>query len=223
MTRTISGLWRQRPSLVHPLFRSETGDAMMRTQPSTMSSRGKRSDEGSSPSRRQRPVQRASIQRVVPSAALGLTGREGGRQAGSVIALCFVALLATGCASTPEAIPDQPLALITRAEATDYRETSTHADVIAFLDALPARDDLHIGAFGESGEGRTLPLAVWGAGGASPEAIRASGKTRVLVFANIHAGEVAGKEAALMLLRDLASGAHAEWADQLGRHDCADL
>ena len=37
----------------------------------------------------------------------------------------------------------------------------------------------------------------------------------MLVFANIHAGEVAGKEAALMILRDLANGRHAEWADSL--------
>jgi len=38
---------------------------------------------------------------------------------------------------------------------------------------------------------------------------------RVLVFGNIHAGEVAGKEAALILLRELSEGAHAEWADSL--------
>jgi hypothetical protein len=45
--------------------------------------------------------------------------------------------------------------------------------------------------------------------------LRQPGRLRVLVVGNIHGGEVAGKEAALMLLRDLASGRHAEWADSL--------
>ena len=45
--------------------------------------------------------------------------------------------------------------------------------------------------------------------------MKAPGVLRVLVFGNIHAGEVAGKEAALILLRQLAAGAHSEWADSL--------
>ena len=127
-----------------------------------------------------------------------------------------LAALASGCGGTR--LPNQPLALLTRAEATGYAETSTYDDVIAFmgaLEALPAGESVARTVFGQSAEGRDLPLAVWGSESAAPEAIRATGKTRVLVFANIHAGEVAGKEAALMLLRDLASGAHAEWADSL--------
>ena len=106
--------------------------------------------------------------------------------------------------------------LLTRAEATDFRETSSYEDVEGFLAVMDGvSDEIHTTTFGETAEGRELPLAVWGAPGATPEAIRATGKTRVLVFANIHAGEVAGKEAALMILRDLANGRHAEWADSL--------
>ena len=103
---------------------------------------------------------------------------------------------------------------VTRAEATDYRETSTYADVVAFLDALDP-DAVHQTTFGKTVEGRALPLAVWGAPSASAADVRATGKTRVLVFATIHGGEVAGKEAALVLLRDLANGKHAAWADSL--------
>ncbi len=128
-------------------------------------------------------------------------------------------LLVAGCATAPvrraALAPDAPR---TRAEATDYRETSSYADVLAFLDALdglPHGADLHRTTFGQTVEGRDLPLVVWGAPDATPEAIRRTGKTRVLVFANIHAGEVAGKEATLMLLRDLALGQHAAWADSL--------
>jgi hypothetical protein len=50
---------------------------------------------------------------------------------------------------------------------------------------------------------------------ASAEAVQSSGKTRVFVQANIHAGEVCGKEAMQMLLRDLAKGEHGEWLDSL--------
>ncbi|HEX8385069.1 MAG TPA: M14 family metallopeptidase, partial [Rubricoccaceae bacterium] len=103
----------------------------------------------------------------------------------------------------------------TRAEATGYAETSTHADVLAFLDALPPDPHRHRTSFGTTPEGRALPLVVWGAPDASAAAVRATGKTRVLVFANIHAGEVDGKEAMLILLRDLAAGRHDAWADSL--------
>ncbi len=104
---------------------------------------------------------------------------------------------------------------LTRAERTGFRETSTYADVLTFLDALPPDPRRHRTTFGTTGEGRALPLVVWGAPDATPEAIRATGKTRVLLFANIHAGEVDGKEAMLILLRDLAAGRHAAWADSL--------
>ncbi len=131
-----------------------------------------------------------------------------------------LAACATERPAAPVAFPEAGLRarLVTRAEATGYRETSSYADVLAFLDALddlPNGADLHRTTFGETVEGRALPLVVWGAPDATAEAVRQTGKTRVLVFANIHAGEVAGKEAALELLRDLANGQHAPWADSL--------
>ena len=56
-----------------------------------------------------------------------------------------------------------------------------------------------------------MPLAVVGAADASPEAVRRTGKLRVYIQGNIHAGEVEGKESAQMLLRELAEGKHADW------------
>ena len=50
-----------------------------------------------------------------------------------------------------------------------------------------------------------------GAPGATPQAVRQTGKLRVYIQANIHAGEVEGKESAQMLLRDLAAGRHDDW------------
>ncbi|HYM62627.1 MAG TPA: M14 family metallopeptidase, partial [Thermoanaerobaculia bacterium] len=65
---------------------------------------------------------------------------------------------------------------------------------------------IRVEIFGTSGEGRALPLVIAGpAGVMSPESARASGKPVVFIMANIHAGEVEGKEAALMLLRDLVT------------------
>jgi hypothetical protein len=139
-----------------------------------------------------------------------------------VVGLLFGGLLVGGCSGPREAPggaadpvgTDEPLR--TRAEVSGYEETSTYDDVVRFLAALDAASaGLHVTTFGESVEGRALPLAVWGAPDATAEAARATGKTRVLVFANIHAGEVDGKEAVLALLRGLARGAHAAWADSL--------
>ncbi len=108
--------------------------------------------------------------------------------------------------------------LTTRAEASGYEETTRYDEVQAFLGvAAEASERLHRTAFGYSVEGRPLPLVVFGeVENASAEAVRrAEEKLRVLVLANIHAGEVAGKEAALMLIRKLAAGRHAAWADSL--------
>ena len=69
---------------------------------------------------------------------------------------------------------------------------------------------------GYTTEGRALPLLVVGrVSDASPEAVRRSGLTRIYIQANIHAGEVEGKEAALVLLRDIARGRRSAWLDSL--------
>jgi hypothetical protein len=106
---------------------------------------------------------------------------------------------------------------LTRAERTDYRETSRYTDVMAFLDSISGSPVLHPVTFGFSHEGRPLPLVVAGEGlsGPDPAAVRATGRLRVLVFANIHGGEVEGKEAMQMLLRAVAAGEHARWLDAL--------
>jgi hypothetical protein len=105
----------------------------------------------------------------------------------------------------------------TRPERSDYLETSRYADVMQFLEGLEERSPkLRITSFGYSEEGRVLPLAVFGdVPDASGASVRSADATRVLVFANIHAGEVAGKEAAQVLVRELAQGLRDRWADSL--------
>lgn len=60
-------------------------------------------------------------------------------------------------------------------------------------------------SFGRSARGKDLPLLVLDRDGFSdPAKIRATGRTVLLIQACIHAGECEGKDAGLMLLRDLA-------------------
>lgn len=99
--------------------------------------------------------------------------------------------------------------LLTRAEATRFHETSRHADVMRFLAALEGWQDprMRLSTFGESPEGRALPLVVLSAHGAhTPEAAHALGLPVMLVINGIHAGEVEGKEASQAWMRDLLSG-----------------
>ena len=107
----------------------------------------------------------------------------------------------------PGAEEDDP-ALRTRAELTRFTETSRAEDVTRVLSALErASSSVYVTEFGRSLEARPLPLAVVSAPGIKDAATaKRTGKPRVLVLANIHAGEVEGKEAVLILARRLALG-----------------
>ena len=96
-------------------------------------------------------------------------------------------------------------------------ETSRYADVLAFVQRVAEASPLvQLDTMGYTFEGRAIPLAVVGRGvPADPASVRASGRTVIYIQANIHAGEVEGKEVAQMLLRELAAGAHGEWLDSL--------
>jgi hypothetical protein len=94
----------------------------------------------------------------------------------------------------------------TRAERTNYTETSHYADVVGFLDSLQVLGaPFWRGSIGKSSEGRELPLVVLSNPKvSSPEEAKRLGRPIVYVQGNIHAGEVEGKEALLMLIRDLS-------------------
>ena len=82
--------------------------------------------------------------------------------------------------------------------------------------AAEQSERIHATTFGATVEGRPLPLAVVGdVPDARPASVVAAGRLRVWLQGAIHGGEVAGKEALLMLLRDLAAGGHAEWSSSL--------
>ncbi len=132
--------------------------------------------------------------------------------------LTAAALAASATAPRAQSRPRSPLAtLTTRAERSNFTETSRYDDVQQFLATVDQASELvHLTSFGYTFEGRSLPLAVVGrVPNASPAAVRASGKLRVYIQANIHAGEVEGKEAALALVREIAKGQHADWLQSM--------
>lgn len=95
----------------------------------------------------------------------------------------------------------------TIAETSNYTSTSRYDDVRAFIAAIQSSDaDVRVETFATTNEGRALPLVIVAPPGISdPRSAAASGLPIVFIMANIHAGEVEGKEATLMLLRDLIS------------------
>jgi Zinc carboxypeptidase len=109
-----------------------------------------------------------------------------------------------GCRSSAPVADD----LKSHAELTDFKETSRYDDVLKFFSTLQERSPLvHVEYFGKSQEGRNLPLVVLASPPVStPEAARASGKPVVFIMANIHAGEVEGKEAMQQISRRLLFG-----------------
>ena len=86
---------------------------------------------------------------------------------------------------------------ITPAERSDFATTPRYDEMRAWLERLAAASPLiTVERFGRTGEGRDLLMVRASKGGA--------GKPVVLVQAGIHAGEIDGKDAGLMLLRDIA-------------------
>jgi Zinc carboxypeptidase len=87
---------------------------------------------------------------------------------------------------------------ITPAEQANFVDTSDYAATRAWLDRLVASAPnlLRIERFGQTAQGRELYAVRASKGGA--------GKPVLLVQAGIHSGEIDGKDAGLMLLRDIA-------------------
>jgi hypothetical protein len=94
---------------------------------------------------------------------------------------------------------------LTRAERTNFLETTRYEDIKPFLDSLRLQSpNIRIASMGKTALGRELwyaiasrPLVT------SPAEARQLGRPVAYIQGNIHSGEVEGKEASLALLRDL--------------------
>jgi hypothetical protein len=118
----------------------------------------------------------------------------------SRLVLPFLALALSAGAPWPKTV----------SERTKYEATGSVAEVRAFMDALRARDGRLVpyqpkGAPSATEAGK--PLLAW----RLPS--KAKGALRVYINANIHGGEVEGKEAMQELFRELLQGQHPELKD----------
>ncbi len=140
------------------------------------------------------------------------------------VTTCVLGVLAACAAYQAEQAPAQPgkTPLLTVAERSDYKATSRYEDVRAFAKELSERSKyVRIGDIGKTHEGREIPLVIVADPPvATPEdaakAIKKDGRLVILMFGNIHAGEVDGKEGLMALMRDVALGREVEAERQKG-------
>lgn len=95
----------------------------------------------------------------------------------------------------------------TPAEAAGFRTTPSYSDTLAYLKRLEAAapGKIRLQTFGISPQGRPMVAVIANANGVfTPEGARTAKLPVVLVQAGIHPGEIEGKDAGLMLLRDFA-------------------
>jgi hypothetical protein len=93
----------------------------------------------------------------------------------------------------------------TRAERTGYRQTADYDETMRFCRALEGASNwVRVVSYGESGQGRDLPLVIVSKDRAfTPEQAKKLGRPIVLIQNGIHSGEIEGKDASLALLRDM--------------------
>jgi dipeptidyl aminopeptidase/acylaminoacyl peptidase len=123
-----------------------------------------------------------------------------------ILSLSAIVLLATGAAAQ-----DRAGTLETAAERSSFQETTGYDEVMQFCRELDRRSAfVRLGQLGKSAQGRDLPLLIL----ADPPVetaeqarrqVEQNGKLVVLALGNMHAGEVCGKEALLMLAREIAA------------------
>jgi hypothetical protein len=118
--------------------------------------------------------------------------------------LCAAALLALFFAAPAAA--QEAADWDTDFEKSGGTASPDYAATMATLRRLEAASPwIRVTDFGTTPQGRALPAVIIAADGEfTPARARAAGKAVVLVMAGIHAGEIDGKDAMLLLLRDMA-------------------
>ncbi len=105
----------------------------------------------------------------------------------------------------PVILQAQEKKLVTWFEQSDGKQTPRYAETIEFCKLLAASSPMiHYGSFGESPQGRELPLLILDRDGLSdPAEIRKQGRVVLMIQACIHSGESDGKDAGFLLFRDM--------------------
>jgi hypothetical protein len=99
--------------------------------------------------------------------------------------------------------PDDPWC--TPAEASGLERTPRYEETFAWLQRLvDAAPQLQMVSIGTSAEGRSIPMVIASReGAATPAALQAGKLPTLLAHSGIHSGEIDGKDAGMMLLRDM--------------------
>ena len=125
-------------------------------------------------------------------------------------------------AAAPLGAEERPLVPIqpdhwTQGELNNFRSTPSYDETLAFLRRLEKTSpSLSVSFFGTSAQGRPMPLVVASKDKSfTPVAAAKAGKPVVLVLNGIHPGEPDGKDACLILLRDIALGNRPDLLDTL--------
>ena len=119
---------------------------------------------------------------------------------------CFCLILC-GIASAQEQSPTNDLRTV--AEKSEYTATSLSHEVVEFVEQCDKIADwVHVFEFGRSVEQRPLLGVITGP---DRDVSLRSERIRILVNANIHSGECAGKEAVLELLREISINENHAW------------
>ncbi len=102
--------------------------------------------------------------------------------------------------------PIQNLQLSLRYERSNFLETGDYAEAVAFCDALARANpkEARVVRFGKSPQGRDMVALIMSSENAfSGDAARRSKKPLVFINNGIHSGEIEGKDACLMMARDI--------------------
>ncbi len=131
-------------------------------------------------------------------------------------ALLVLVLIVSSCGPVKD-LTSSPQGPWTRAELTDAQQTSSLDDVNAFIRALKDQGaPITVSTLGQSEGGHDIPMVVLADPPCSNgQEARDSGRAVVYLQANIHGGEVEGKEVALALLRDASRGQYPLWLPNL--------
>jgi hypothetical protein len=97
---------------------------------------------------------------------------------------------------------------ITPTEKSDFVQTPSYAETMSWFGKLCAASDvMEMITVGQSANGRKIEMVIASLDKTFDKAaLRSSAKPLLLVQAGIHAGEIDGKDAGMMLLRDIAFG-----------------
>lgn len=120
-----------------------------------------------------------------------------------LVVVCLILLASSISLKSQKVYPPE---LFSRAEKTQFAETTLSSEVREFVYTLDKMSDkVSVEIFGHTVSGQELQLVIMSSTGIkTPEEAKASGLPVIYVQGNIHAGEVEGKEALMTLMREIA-------------------